>query len=111
MATGNTSQKFVATLGIFQADGVTPATVDGVPVWASSDETVIQVVPAADGMGAELLCIAPGTGVRVTVTADADLGTGVQTITGVSEDIEVTLDPAQLASVMTLTLGAPVPKA
>ena len=27
-----------------------PANVDGVPVWASSDETVLVAVPAADGM-------------------------------------------------------------
>jgi hypothetical protein len=47
---------------------------------------------------------------RVTVTADADLGAGVQTITGVSDDITVTLGPSQMASVMTLNLGAATPK-
>jgi hypothetical protein len=109
MADGNTSQQFTATLAITNAAGGAAA-VDGVPVWASSDETVVSVTAAADGMSAVIPCIAPGTA-RVTVTADADLGAGVITITGVSEDINVVVDPANQASVMTLTLSPPAPKA
>jgi hypothetical protein len=41
------------------------------------------------------------------VTADADLGAGTTTLTGVTEDLVVTLGPSSQASVMTLTLGAP----
>jgi hypothetical protein len=108
MANLNTSQQVPATLAITNAAGQ-PAPVDGVPVWASSDETVILVTPAADGMSAVAAAVAPGTG-RITVTADADTGAGVTTITGVSEDIIVVVDPANAASIMTLTLGAPVPK-
>jgi hypothetical protein len=108
MADGNTSQEFTATLVITNAAG-NPAPVDGVPVWATSDATIISVTAAADGMSAIIPCIAPGTG-RVTVTADADLGAGVQTITGVSEDINVTVDPANQASVLSLTLSPPGPK-
>jgi hypothetical protein len=84
-----------------------PAAVDGVPVWASSDPTVLAVTPAADGMSAAVDTVAPGTA-RVTVTADADLGSGVQTITGVSEDVNVA--NGSVASVMTLSLGSPVDK-
>ena len=109
MANANTSQMFNATLVILDATGA-PAKVDGIPVWASSDATVVSVTASADGMSATVPCIAPGTA-RITVTTDADLGAGVSTITGVSEDIVVTLDPAHIASVITLTLGAPVPKA
>lgn len=86
-----------------------PALVDGIPVWATSDATVLTVVPTADGMGAVVAAVAPGTA-RATVTADADLGQGVTTITGASEAVNVTIDPAQAASVMTLNLGTAGPK-
>src|SRR4051812_10098629 len=87
-----------------------PAPVDGVPVWASSDETVLTVVAAADGMSATVNTVAPGGPARISVTADADMGSGVTTLTGVSEDVMVTLGPSSQASQMTLTLGAPVAK-
>lgn len=112
MATLNTSQKFVASLLITKADG-SPAAVDGAPVWASSDATQVTVTPSADGMSAEINSVAPsaaGSTARITVTADADLGTGVIPLIGVSEDITVTVDPASLASVLTVNLGSAVPK-
>lgn len=106
-----TSQEFPSvTLSITNSAGQ-PASVDGVPVWATSDATIVSVVAAADGMSAVVAAVAAGGPARVTVTADADLGAGVVTLTGVSEDINVAQDPAQLASVMTLTLGAAAPKA
>jgi hypothetical protein len=110
MATANTSQQFNPTLVITNAAGQ-PATVNGVPVWASSDATVISVAAAADGMSAAVPCVAPGTA-RITVSANADMdSTGVVIpITGVSEDIIVSADPAAAASVMTLTLGPAVAK-
>ncbi len=65
-----------------------PAQVDGVPVWASSDVTIATVEPAADGLSA-LVKAADNLGpVQISVTADADLGTGIENITGVL-DIEV----------------------
>jgi len=87
-----------------------PALVEGVPVWASSDETVLLVTPSVDGMSAMIDTVAPGTA-RITVSADADLGEGVVPLTGVTEDIIVTLGTAGLAATMTLTLGEPVAKA
>jgi hypothetical protein len=87
-----------------------PAKVDGVPVWASSDETVLTVTPTADGMGAAIEPVAPGTA-RVTVTADADLGEGVKEITGVTDDIVVTEGPSHEASSFKITLGEPADKA
>lgn len=109
MATINTDQKFPSVaLTITNSKG-DPAPVDGVPVWASSDSTVLSVSPAADGMSADVETVAPGTA-RITVSADADTGTGVSTITGVSEDIIVTLGPSSQASILSLNLGTPVPK-
>lgn len=109
MANVTTDQHYPnAALTIADAQG-RPATVDGVPSWASSDETVLKVTPAADGMSAAVDPIAAGTA-RVTVTADADVGAGVVTITGVSEDVTVTIGTAHQAATMTLDLGAPADK-
>src|SRR4051812_47455218 len=110
MADVTTDQNFPSvTLSITDSHGQ-PAAVDGAPVWASSDETVLTVTPAADGMSAAVDTVAPGAA-RVSVSADADLGAGTQSITGVSEVVNVTLGASHLASVMTLTLGAPADKA
>lgn len=109
MANATTDQNFPnVVLSIFD-DHVPPrpAKVDGAPVWATSDATVISVTPAADGMSAVIDTVAPGTA-RVTVSADADLGSGVSPITKVSDDIIVT--SGSIASVMTLDLGAPAAK-
>jgi len=110
MASLDTSQQFAGSVEFFLADGTTPATVEpGSIVWASSDETVITVAAGPDGLTFVAPAVAPGTA-RLTVQADADLGSGVTQITGVSDDIEVTLAPAPQASVIRINLGAPVPK-
>ena len=109
MANCTTDETFPnVTLTITNAAGA-PAPVQGAPVWASSDDTVLTVVAAADGMTAAIDTVAPGTA-RVSVTADADLGAGVITITGVSEDVIVARGTSQNASVMALALGVPVAK-
>ena len=58
-----------------------PAQVDGVPVWAGSNDAAFTVTAAADGLSADVVAVNIGSG-QVTVTADADLGAGVTTITG-----------------------------
>ncbi len=78
------------------------AQVDGVPVWAGSDDTVITVTPAADGMSANVVGVAPGSA-RVVVTADADLGAGTTDLTG-TLDFDVT---AGGATSITITPGTP----
>lgn len=113
MATMNTSQMIPVTLAFFLADGTTPAAVQaGSIVWATSDATVVTATPDATDastgfISAVAVSVAPA---RVTFTADADLGAGVVTITGVTEDIDVTQDPATLAQSIRITLGAPVAK-
>lgn len=65
-----------------------PAKIDGVPEWSSSDESVVVMTPSEDGLS----CDAVGTGklgtCQVQVTADADIGEGVETITQI-ETVEV----------------------
>lgn len=110
MADVNTDQNLPFTLAITNAHG-DPAPVDGVPVYASSDETVVKVTAAADGMSGTVDTVAASpTPARITVTADVDMGAGVTTITGVSEDIHVTQGPSFLASTFAFTFGAPVDK-
>lgn len=109
MADLNTDQQFADVKLSITDDKGRDAPVDGIPVWASSDETVVTVTPSLDGMGAVIDSVAPGVA-RVSVTADADLGAGIITITGVTEDINVTLAPPGQAVNVTLTLGAATDK-
>lgn len=78
-----------------------PASVDGIPVWASSDETIITVEPAVDGMSALVKAVGPLGSANVSVTADADLGTGVTSIFGT---LAVTITQGQAVGI-TITLG------
>jgi len=65
------------------------AAVEGTPVWAASSD-LVTVTPAADGLSAVVRPNATGTvgSAQINVTADADLGEGVETITGVL-DVDV----------------------
>jgi hypothetical protein len=80
------------------------APVDGLPTWSVDNEAVVTMVVAADGMSA---VFTPGTDLgtaTVTVSADADLGAGVRTITSVgaltvvaaeADTVELTFGPEQ----------------
>jgi hypothetical protein len=80
-----------------------PAPVDGVPTWGTSDASILTVTPAADGMSAEALAVGPVGTAQVNVSADADLGTGITTITG-TLDVQVT---ASQATALDITAGTP----
>lgn len=82
-----------------------PAPVDGVPAWSTSDESVVSLVVAADGMNAEAVATGKVGVAQVNVSADADMGEGVKTITGVL-DIEVKASEA-----VSLDVSADVPAA
>jgi hypothetical protein len=58
-----------------KADG-TPGIVEGSPVWETSDETILVVAPAPDGLSADVLWAGAGEAI-VTVRADGDLGADV----------------------------------
>jgi len=109
MATLSTDEFYDAvTLAITNSHG-DPAPVDGVPVWASSDETVLALTVAADGMSARVDTVGVGTA-RIAISADSDMGAGVTAITGVSEDVDVTLGASHLASTFAVTFPAPTAK-
>ena len=95
-----------ATIAFFAADGTTPEPVNGIPVWATSDATVISVTPAVDGMSGDVSTVAPGGPARVTITAVNMAG---MTITGVSDDITVTPGIVP-ATIIKMNLGTPVHK-
>lgn len=70
------------------------AQVDGVPEWSSSDPAVLTLDVAQDGLSAVAVAQDLGTA-QVNVSADADLGAGVVTITGV---LEITVVAGQAVS-------------
>jgi alkylation response protein AidB-like acyl-CoA dehydrogenase len=82
-----------------------PASVEGSPVWASSDPCV-EVTAAADGLSAVATTTGPLGTAQVSVSADADLGEGVKSIVG-TLDIEVV---AAEAANVGISAGAPEPK-
>lgn len=85
-----------ATVSFIDAKGK-PAKVDGAPVWASDNEAVASVVAADDGMSAVIAPNDLGTA-QISVTADADLGAGVTTLTGLGT-VEVVAGTAVTASI------------
>jgi hypothetical protein len=96
------TQQVRCTIEPLNAKG-NPAPVEGVPQWASSDASVAEVIPEADGLSA--LVVARGLGIsQISVVADADLDVGeVREITG-TLDIEV---KASEAVTMGITTGTP----
>lgn len=82
-----------------------PATLDGPPVWqiVDGDSTIFS---STDGLSARLRSADTDGDTNITVTADADLGSGVQEI---SEDIRLTvIDP--MAAGLGPVAGAPTVK-
>jgi len=80
-----------------------PAPVDGAPVWSSSAPDVVTVTAAPDGMSAVAVTTGKLGTAQISVSADADLGAGVTTITG-TLDLEV---QASQAVSLNVTAGAP----
>jgi hypothetical protein len=82
-----------------------PAQVDGAPVWTvqSGDSTVN---PAGDGLSAVFVSSDTPGDTQVLVEADADLGSGVQTI---SDIVTLHVAGAQAAN-LGLTADEPTPK-
>ena len=91
-------QKVGLTVSFTTAAG-NAATVDGVPTWVSSDETILTVADiGADGMSCSILTVGPVGTAQVSVTADADMGEGTRQITGLL-DIEVRAAEAVSANI------------
>jgi hypothetical protein len=73
-----TSDQLVPVSVVFEDDHGNPASVDGVPVWTSSDITILTVVAAADGMSCVVTAVGPDGSATVAMTANANMDpTGV----------------------------------
>lgn len=114
MAEFSTEQNFTFTFKVTDGRGRTVA-FDGAPVAASSDETVATVSMTDNGdktwagLITSVSASPEGSTQRVTVSADADLGEGVETIVGFM-DFTVTLDPRSAQRIVELIPGAAVDK-
>lgn len=97
--------KVTASIQPVDAKG-NPATIDGLASWSSSSNDIASVTNlSADTLSADVV---PGTQLgtcQINVTADADLGSGVTTISGVL-DCQVV---AGQAVGFTITTAPPVP--
>jgi hypothetical protein len=88
----NTTQEFVVTIKPVDRKG-NPAPVDGTPTWLTDNADVVALEPSNDGLSCKVTAVGiPGTA-SIQVTADADLGSGVVPIVGIT-DVEVTPAPA-----------------
>ncbi len=82
-----------------------PGKVDGLPQWSVANPSVCGITVAPDGLSAVISSNGLGT-TQVSVTVDADLGTGIRQITGT---LDVTVQPAEVVSVGILA-GVPQTK-
>jgi hypothetical protein len=80
-----------------------PAQVEGAPVWQSSDPAIVEAIPSQDGLSCVAKAVGPVGHAQLGVSADADLGEGVRTITGIFE-IDVV---AGEAASLTVIAGEP----
>lgn len=99
------TQKVAVTIQPVDSLG-NPALVEGVPVWSVSDPNLLTLDVAADGMSGFVVTVGPVGLAQVNVSADADLGEGVTTITGLL-DVEVI---ASEAVTFNITTGIPEPR-
>ncbi len=100
-----TDEQKVGLSVAYETAGGNPATVDGKPVWASSNEEVLKLEVSEDGFSAVAVSGALGSA-QVTVTADADLGEGTREVLAIG-DFEVVAAEAALAKI---TAGTPETK-
>jgi hypothetical protein len=91
----------------FTDDHGNPAQVDGAPTWASSDDTILSVTPAADGLSAIVAAVGPDGSAQVSVTANANMdpnGAPIPVMGLLGIDVV-----SGAAASAVLTPGAPVP--
>lgn len=80
-----------------------PAAVDGAPTWSVSDDTLLKVEAADDGLSAVVSALGPVGSAQVTVRADARMGAEVREIVGT---LDVSLIAAEAAT-LRLVPGVP----
>jgi hypothetical protein len=104
MLTMTDSQHAALSIKVVDKKG-NAAPVDGKPVWSTDNPDVLALTPSDDGLTCDVAAVGPLTAspVRVSVTADADLGAGVTDITGF---IDVTIVAGSATSIE-VTAGPP----
>jgi hypothetical protein len=90
----------------FADDMGNATTVDGVPVWATSDPAVLEFQASDDGMSCVVQAVGPIGQGQISVTADARMGSDVVPVIGLL-DIEIVPGEAVRAA---LSAGSPVQK-
>ncbi|MBK8199229.1 MAG: hypothetical protein IPK75_12770 [Acidobacteria bacterium] len=80
------------------------ARVDGPPVWKSSDEALVEILPGADEFDKVVRPKGIVGAALITCTVDADLGEGVKNLVG---QLTVTVLPGE-ASTLAINAGTPV---
>ena len=83
-----------------------PAPIDGAVSWSVSDPSIGGLTVSEDGLSAEFATTGKLGSCQVNVSADADVGEGVTSITGV---LEVTITASQATS-LGIAAGLPVAK-
>lgn len=98
------TEKVTLSIAPLDAKG-NAASVDGAPVWASSNEAVLTVTASADGFSAVAVAVGPLGTAQVSVQVDADLGEGVKPLAA-TLDIDVLAGEA-----VALSIAAGTPEA
>lgn len=96
------TQQFTASVSAVDARG-NPATLDGPVVWEISDAALLTLNVSEDGVATVLAAGPLGSG-QLKVTADADLGAGIKTLTGI---LDVTVVGGEAVS-LTVVPSVPV---
>ena len=92
------TQECKVTTKIVDAKG-NPAQVDGIPAWLTDNPNVVALTPSSDGLSCLVAAVGPIGTATVSMTADADLGAGTETLVGIPV---IAAGPAQA---ITLTPG------
>ena len=87
----NTVQQFLVTIQPVDKKG-NPAQVEGLE-WMTSNSDAVALEPSEDGLSCLVKAVGIPANATVQVNADADLGDGVQLLTG-TIDIEIVAAPA-----------------
>lgn len=100
MAIGNIGQRVRLIARFLQADGTTPATVDGAPTWSVADTSIAEV---REVDGAEYAYLLAEGSTQVEIHVDADRTAGIRELVGVG--LIVVNDPATEAQTVELELS------
>jgi hypothetical protein len=84
-----------------------PAKVEGTPIWATSDPSLLSLEVAPDGLSAYAITLGPLGTCQVSVTADANLDPDITTtITGI---LDISVIASEAVS-LSITAATPEPR-